>query len=41
MYRENKPSKTCRAPATRNPERKKEARMCVYTSPYDGQVKHL
>ena len=26
---------------SRNPERKKEARMCVYTCPYDGQIKQI
>ena len=30
-----------RAGATRNPKRKKEAHMCVFTCPNYGQVKHM
>ena len=35
----DKANKAYRARATRNPKRKKEARVCVYTCPYDGQIK--
>ena len=36
----DKANKSYRARFTRNHKRKKEARMCVYTFPYDGRVKH-
>ena len=37
----DKANKAYRAPFSRNPKRKKEAHMCVYTCPYDGQIKHI
>ena len=37
----DKANKAYRARATRNPERKKEARVCVYACPYDGQIKRI
>ena len=37
----DKANKAYRARATRNPKRKKEARVCVYTCPSDGQIKRV
>ena len=36
----NKANKSYRARVRRNPKRKKEVSMCVYTCPCDGQVQH-